>query len=60
LYCIISFNSTGGVTCDMLNQFVTSSTPKNERDEDKKFVGPSYCFKMIQGPQRRSEAVHVK
>jgi hypothetical protein len=26
-YCIISFSSTGGVTCDMLNQFVTSSSP---------------------------------
>jgi hypothetical protein len=51
-YCIISFNSTGVVTCDILNQFVTSSTPKNERDKDKKFVGPSYCFQMIKGSQR--------
>jgi hypothetical protein len=38
--------------CDILKQFFTSSTPKNERDKDKKFVGLSYCFQMIKGPER--------
>jgi hypothetical protein len=35
----------------MLNQFVTSSTPKNERDKDKKFVGPSYCLQWWRDPR---------